>query len=161
MDFIWSSSAGVKEYLLSIWPTGRLEDKITFNTSEPHYRLVISPDLVVGQWQWQVVAVSGAGLTTPSDVGSFIVDWRQPGVLEVRNLQLGPNPFSPASSAFNKLHVSYTLTQGAKVEAQVYNLAGKRVFSFQNSSGMGDHLLVWDGRDESGRLVSKECTCFS
>ncbi|NLC46108.1 MAG: hypothetical protein GX766_03060 [Firmicutes bacterium] len=156
VDFIWSSSAGVKEYLLSIWPTGRLEDKITFNTSEPHYRLVISPDLVVGQWQWQVVAVSGAGLTTPSDVGSFIVDWRQPGVLEVRNLQLGPNPFSPASSAFNKLHVSYTLTQGAKVEAQVYNLAGKRVFSFpEQFQGMGDHLLVWDGRDESGRLVSK------
>ncbi len=156
VDFIWENSAGAREYQLSFWPAGKLEEKQTVTTYEPNYHLQISADLLVGQWEWQVVAVSGANLTAASDKWTFTVDWRQPGAMEVRNFQLAPNPFSPTSGIFNRLRLSYTLTQGATVKAAIYNLAGKLVYSFKRQfQGMGDHLLVWDGRAETGRLVGK------
>lgn len=156
LDFVWEGRGEASRYLLSLWPRDRLEDKQTITCYQPNYRFQLSADLVVGQWEWQVVAINGAGTTGTSGVGSFTIDWRVPGALEVCNLQLGPNPFAPTSSSFNKLYLGYTLTQGARVEVAIYNLAGKLVYSFGTEfQGMGDHRLLWDGRDASGRLVNK------
>ncbi len=59
-----------------------------------------------------------------------------------------PNPFSPSTA------IRYTLSPelaGADVELCIYDLSGRRVRRFDESSRTaGIHTLNWDGRDEQG-----------
>jgi DNA-binding beta-propeller fold protein YncE len=59
-----------------------------------------------------------------------------------------PNPFNE-STVFR-----YTLPQKATVRLSVYDIAGRRIRLFEEGQmEAGAHLLRWDGRDDSGRLV--------
>lgn len=58
-----------------------------------------------------------------------------------------PNPFNPATT------LRYTLGQPAWTTIDVYDLAGRRVRTLAAEFlAAGDHEVVWNGRDDGGRL---------
>jgi len=60
-----------------------------------------------------------------------------------------PNPFNAGTV------LSYSLEAPAVVELAVYDVAGRRVALIERSSrGQGEHVRVWDGRDEGGRRLA-------
>ena len=61
-----------------------------------------------------------------------------------------PNPFNPRTT------ISYDLQIRAPVTLAVYDVAGKRVKTLIDAevTGAGRHQRIWDGRDESGRVVA-------
>ncbi len=64
-------------------------------------------------------------------------------------LKVWPNPFNPRTS------VKLTLTAPGAVTVDVLDLRGRRVRSlFAGAREPGEHVLVWDGRDDAGRALS-------
>lgn len=60
-----------------------------------------------------------------------------------------PNPFNAGTV------LSYSLEAPASVEIAVYDVAGRRVALIERSSrGPGEHVRVWDGKDESGQRLA-------
>jgi len=60
-----------------------------------------------------------------------------------------PNPFNPSTV------ISYTLPRGGMAVLTVYNIAGQKVRTLAAGfTTAGTHSIVWDGRDDSGRMVS-------
>ena len=61
-----------------------------------------------------------------------------------------PNPFNPSTT------IRYDLPASAKVGLVVYDVAGRlvRTLVAAETVGAGSHEVVWNGRDESGRVAS-------
>jgi hypothetical protein len=60
-----------------------------------------------------------------------------------------PNPFNPSTV------IRYELASPARVELQIYDLAGRLVRTLQaGDETAGRHELSWQGRDEAGRPVA-------
>ncbi len=60
-----------------------------------------------------------------------------------------PNPFNPRAV------ITFALASAAPVELTVYDLTGRRVARLVNRIlDSGNHSLVWDGRDSSGRQAA-------
>jgi hypothetical protein len=60
-----------------------------------------------------------------------------------------PNPFNPTTT------LQFDLPKSSSVTLEVFNVTGARVRSLLKGEniGAGGHTLIWDGRDENGRLV--------
>jgi len=60
-----------------------------------------------------------------------------------------PNPFNPETK------IAYSIVDNGQVELTIYNIKGQQVKnlvrSFENA---GDHQVVWNGKDSSGKKVS-------
>lgn len=60
-----------------------------------------------------------------------------------------PNPFNPVTT------ISFSLAADSPVRLEVYSVRGQRVRSLiSENRSAGTHKVIWDGRDNSGRLVS-------
>jgi len=60
-----------------------------------------------------------------------------------------PNPFNPETS------ISYSISKPTRMSLNVYNIKGQLVKQLKDGmESPGNHKLVWNGRDESGRPVS-------
>jgi len=63
-----------------------------------------------------------------------------------------PNPFNPNTN------INFVVTRHAlPVHINIYNVRGQKVRTLLDGSrefGAGEHSVVWDGRDDNGRLVS-------
>ena len=107
------------------------------------------------------------GQPTPVGVGSsgnFAVNagfwrafWRivsvfEPIISEVfRNalFQNFPNPFNPTTT------IQYAVAKESPVELLVFNVQGQKVRTLvRDSKSVGKYSVVWDGRDDHGRLVA-------
>jgi hypothetical protein len=65
--------------------------------------------------------------------------------------ELGPAVPSPSRHGFT---LRYVLTRSGPVRAEVLDARGRRTRLLANLAGTpGEHLLAWDGRDETGRLA--------
>jgi len=120
-----------------------------------------------GEQDWQFVLVlndefhylnsDGPIVWLPPEVGTY------DGYILLRNFTVGvddlvqspisgfcayPNPFNP------DVRISFNLAKSDDVELNIYNLRGQKVRTLQKGklSG-GNHVLRWDGRDDSGRSV--------
>jgi hypothetical protein len=59
-----------------------------------------------------------------------------------------PNPFNPATV------IRYTLRQGGMTRVEVYNNLGQKIRTLvEGEQPPGAHEIVWDGRDDHGRVV--------
>ena len=60
-----------------------------------------------------------------------------------------PNPFNPTTT------LQFDLPKSSSVTLEVFNVSGARVRLLLRgeSIGAGRHTMMWDGRDESGRIV--------
>jgi hypothetical protein len=59
----------------------------------------------------------------------------------------GPNPFRESAN------LSFSLARSGPLKWDVYDLAGRRVVSGTRTLDAGEHVVSWDGRDDSGRRV--------
>lgn len=60
-----------------------------------------------------------------------------------------PNPFNPRTT------ISFTLDQAAHTTVTVYNLLGQNVVTLaEEYLGVGEHTVIWDGRNSSGVPVA-------
>ncbi|MDO9695431.1 MAG: FlgD immunoglobulin-like domain containing protein [Candidatus Latescibacteria bacterium] len=62
-----------------------------------------------------------------------------------------PNPFNPETT------IRYGVPAGAqdqRIALELYDIRGQRVRSFQPAETPGWHTMVWNGRDDSGTLLS-------
>ena len=150
--FSWEKARTASFYRLKIWQD---QTEYTYETYLTSHEL--SSPLTIGVWNWQVEAVTAAGISHLSEIGTFIIDPKLPTVFEVCNVQAGPNPFAPnGNGRFEQFHLYYSLTQDAVVRIDIYNLAGALVFHREEMpESAGDHVFVWDGRDQQGRLVQR------
>jgi len=64
-------------------------------------------------------------------------------------LQNQPNPFN------SKTRIYYTVLNKAFVEISIYNTLGQLVKTLVNEEQQrGNHCVLWDGKDNSGRFVA-------
>ena len=60
-----------------------------------------------------------------------------------------PNPFA------SSVGLAFTLSAAADVRLEIFDLAGRRCHDAGlGRLGSGEHVLVWDGRDDSGRAIA-------
>jgi len=60
-----------------------------------------------------------------------------------------PNPFNPVTT------INFNLPVDSKVDVSIFNIKGQRVKTLLNEAlAAGQHQIVWNGKDESGKLVS-------
>ncbi len=60
-----------------------------------------------------------------------------------------PNPFNPSTT------ISFSIPEQSKIQIMIYNIKGQKVKSVTNESfEKGNHSVVWNGVDDSGRNVS-------
>ena len=93
---------------------------------------------------------SGTTVTSPSVIGSERL---------VDALDLGPNPFTPNGDGINdQIDIVYNilaLTKPGAVDVRLYDLSGRLVHTLQQAVlRNGRYALSWDGRKDSGQLVS-------
>ncbi|HHZ15460.1 MAG TPA: T9SS type A sorting domain-containing protein [Candidatus Cloacimonetes bacterium] len=64
-------------------------------------------------------------------------------------MQNYPNPFNPSTT------ISYEIPDDGQVELNIYNVRGQLVKHLVNThKAVGQHRVVWDGKDEQGRSCS-------
>jgi len=88
------------------------------------------------------------GWAVPTDAPSpDVTDGTAPLVFRLHGNS--PNPF------VNTTAIAFTLPRETDVVLHVYDLAGRRVRAvLERRMGPGRHLVIWDGRDESGRRAA-------
>jgi flagellar hook assembly protein FlgD len=60
-----------------------------------------------------------------------------------------PNPFNPATN------IKYNLSSAAQVKLTVYDILGKEITTLINGREIaGEHVVVWNGRDNDNNEVS-------
>jgi len=60
-----------------------------------------------------------------------------------------PNPFNPTTI------ISFSIPKESEVELTIYNVKGQRVKTLLTSNfKRGNHTVIWNGDDESGKIVS-------
>ena len=60
-----------------------------------------------------------------------------------------PNPFNPSTT------ISFSIPEQSKIQVLIYNIKGQKVKTVTNESfDKGNHSVVWNGVDDSGKNVS-------
>ena len=100
-----------------------------------------------------VVAIfADAGGLKDSTVWSFTITSVQSGGFIPKEYALGqnyPNPFNPSTT------IAYDLPKQSPVRLEVYNVIGVLIRTMLRGEvvGAGQHQIVWDGRDDRGKIV--------
>ena len=89
---------------------------------------------------------------TAIDIGCY--EWNYPVSVEDElappaiQLKTFPNPFS------DQLTLLFNLKQRGRLNCEFYNVKGQKVRSLADAPyNSGDHMLIWDGRDNSGQRL--------
>ena len=116
--------------------TSSANHSVSFTVGQPAVGLVsdTSYDMSIGFWS------GGSGGPTP-------VTDEIPTVFGLD--QNYPNPFNPMTM------ISFALPEALPVRLSIYNVRGQRVrVLVDETRAAGQHEVVWDGADDSGRGVS-------
>ena len=71
------------------------------------------------------------------------------------NLKNYPNPFNPETT------ISFELSKPGNVVLNIYNLKGELVkMLINNQMSNGKHSIVWDGKDNNGKICSSGVYCY-
>ncbi len=108
---------------------------------------------------WRLTVIDGAGADTgtindwclhmgyPEDLLSPVEDGGLPTVLALNGNF--PNPFNPMTK------ISFDLPRSTKVSLEVFDLRGRKVQTLVSENlSAGQHAVLWNGTDGSGRQVS-------
>ncbi len=87
------------------------------------------------------------------DMGCY--EWQGTGAenneLPTVNYKLNnfPNPFNPTTT------IKFSIQNDSKIELTIYNIKGQKIKTLtQNEFNKGDHSIIWNGDDDSNKLVS-------
>ena len=60
-----------------------------------------------------------------------------------------PNPFNPET------RINYAILENSVVTIEIFNITGQLIRTLINEyKAKGNYSVIWDGRDNAGRLVS-------
>ena len=60
-----------------------------------------------------------------------------------------PNPFNPETT------ISFSIPQNGKVDISIYNIKGQKIKTLADGNlRIGHHKVIWNGKNENGKLVS-------
>ncbi|MCX6149510.1 MAG: fibronectin type III domain-containing protein [Ignavibacteriales bacterium] len=131
-----------------------MSDAITVNGIKSPSQIV--SDLSANQeYYWRVRSVNDKGEASAySEAGKFVVSSvtavEDKEVIPTKfNLsQNYPNPFNPATT------IRFALPEASPVIVKIFNILGKEVKTLVNENMQaGNHLVVWNGDDESGKTL--------
>jgi YVTN family beta-propeller protein len=125
------------------------DDSAHFHRGDESFALPTAPSVFDYCPATQVAAVVMPG---PDYVTVF--QFGTSGVVETTNIPLQapgrlhlpyPNPYS------SQAEISFTLAQDARATLVIYDTRGHRIASLADDNfSLGDHVLIWNGRDRSG-----------
>ncbi|MBT4332649.1 MAG: T9SS type A sorting domain-containing protein [Candidatus Cloacimonetes bacterium] len=131
---------GIGEYPYSLFANSPCIDTGTLDLPPgielPEYDLAGNPRIYgdtidMGAYEWQGTPVSDEELV-------------------VRNWELSnyPNPFNPTTT------ISFSIPEETKVDLSIYNIKGQKIKSLLGDQiSAGEHSIVWNGVDASGKKV--------
>ena len=71
-----------------------------------------------------------------------------PEITEANVIKNYPNPFNPSTT------IEFNIAQGEKVALDIYNVKGEKIIRLYNGISKGKNTIVWDGKDNNGKVVS-------
>ncbi|MCX8128806.1 MAG: M6 family metalloprotease domain-containing protein [Clostridia bacterium] len=102
-----------------------------------------------GVYTYKITATDTSGLVSKPLTGTITIK-RAPYIKSITHT---PEPFNPDGS--NKAVIKYVISEISKVTFSVYDRNGILIFSRENiSASMGENSYEWDGRDNTGKIVS-------
>jgi len=108
----------------------------------------IHGDLMEGDFLWAVIAVYGELEAQATFTDILPVDLNPPIPTVTKLLGNYPNPFNPNTQ------IVFWLKQDGRVKLEIYNSRGQKVRTLHNGPmTAGRHMLPWDGKDSSGRVL--------
>lgn len=116
--------------LFSIWNEDGFQQYTFLTDYEPH-SLTIDPD----NWVLKTVSVKKSHDDLRDTPQSFKVE------------QNFPNPFNPETS------IPFTLPKNARVNLEIYNILGEKVYSQMQEFSAGYHVIIWKGESNQGARV--------
>ena len=100
--------------------------------------------------------VQSGDATERVESSSHVVGFPQGGNI-IANLSLVPNVLTPnGDDVHDELVIALDLVdvlEGRPLRVQIFDLAGRSVWSTQEMVVAGEHRLVWPGHDAQGRVV--------
>ncbi len=112
-------------------------------------------ELASGDYRWAVVSVyrnlqSNTTLYSEATISDIVTDNSTEDTFALTTINGNyPNPFNPET------RLSFQIAKDGFVSMNVYNMKGQLVKSLVNGTmKSGSHTIIWNGEDESGRLVS-------
>ena len=159
--------------------TGLLHSVRMDGTESPNFPVNIGGNLKVSAALGDIDADGDFDIVIPNNEGIFVVDVKRPAqsiewacymgsynragniyqttpttdatvtpvVTELKGAF--PNPFNPSTT------LSFSLKEAGDVDLDIYNQKGQKVRSLVNGMmNSGEHQIVWNGTDDSGRQVA-------
>lgn len=69
--------------------------------------------------------------------------------IQSKSLSNYPNPFNPTTT------IKFSIHNDSKIELAIYNIKGQKIKTLvHNEFSKGDHSIIWNGNDDSGKPVS-------
>lgn len=101
------------------------------------------------KWGFRILESDIAGSVNNRDLSVIMPD-------DYKLLQNYPNPFNPSTT------INFVLPLNKKVSAKIYDMLGKEVRTLINNEDYtkGDHSIVWNGKDNSGKSVASGSYIF-
>ena len=101
------------------------------------------------KWGFRILESDIAGSVNNRDLSVIMPD-------DYKLMQNYPNPFNPSTT------INFVLPLNKKVSAKIYDMLGKEVRTLINNEDYtkGDHAIVWNGKDNSGKSVASGSYIF-
>jgi hypothetical protein len=152
------SSLGDEVMLLD--PSGSVVDSVGYDPSWHHPDVYetrgrslerIAPSLGSNDpMNWSTSADPRGG--TPGETNSLFTQ----AVVSAARIEINPNPFAPTGDGFEDYTIlSYNLPrETAMIRVRIFDSVGRQVRTLANNRLSGpEGYLIWDGRNDSGRIV--------
>ena len=108
------------------------------------------PDLEAGAYSFSISATDNFNNRNQSSLAAEVGSAQ--GAAEFEGLQAAyRNPFDPGTEP---TQLMFSLTRSADVSLRIYSVSGRLVHQADLAAAAGPNVLTWDGRDQSGDLVS-------
>lgn len=152
VDLSWDPCVFTDSYTVKRCDTSGGEyNVIATDLTEPTYT---DTDVNVGEtWYYIVSALNAYDESLNSAEVIVILD--VPVIVEENPdtfaLSLGtyPNPFNSST------RISYTIPEDSRITLQIFNMLGQKIATLIDTQmNVGNHSIIWNGRDDCGILVS-------
>ncbi|HPN40962.1 MAG TPA: S8 family serine peptidase [Candidatus Cloacimonadota bacterium] len=158
---------------------GKLHSVRANGTQSPNFPITIGGNIKISAALSDIDLDNDMDIVIPSDTGFYVLDIKRPAqsyewpcfmgsynrggnvyqatpsddpvVPAFADALIGnyPNPFNPSTT------ISFSLAQSGPVSLEIFNQKGQKVRDLSSGNlPAGEHQLVWNGKDDSGRPVS-------
>ncbi len=110
----------------------------------------VSPSLAAGTFYWRAYAADSIERGMLGETRSFTLDQ----VSGINDVVIGSPSLRVLAQGSDQAELQLTLSQASEVMVKIYNARGQLVRDLYSGHVESRHVMVWDGRDVSGRNVA-------